>query len=501
MSESTWQQVLQHSKETGLLASIEELLGWDERTIMPSRAGTYRAEQITFLAGLVHTRRTAPQLGDWLSQLSGSDLAAEPHSDIGANIRLLKRDFDKRSKLPQELVEASTRACVLGQQSWVQAREQDDFSGFAPQLAEIIKLRREQAEILATTDCRYDALLDDYEPQETTANVTRVLLDLRNELVPIVQQIQDSDRRPKSILTDKFPVTAQEKFGRHAAAAIGFEFDRGRLDVTHHPFCSQMGPHDCRITTRYDENFFSMAFFGILHEAGHGIYEQGLRDDQYGLPSGTYCSLGIHESQSRLWENSVGRSRAFWEHFYPQMQGEFSAVRDVPLDDFFFAINQVGPSLIRVEADEVTYNLHIIIRFELEQAIVAGELEVADLPAAWNEKYESYLGIRPPSDADGVLQDIHWSAGLFGYFPTYSLGNLYAAQFMEAAERDLGDLNQMFSRGEFAPLRDWLRDQIHARGQCYSAAELVELVTGKPLSHEPLIRYLRGKLDPLYGLA
>ena len=293
----------------------------------------------------------------------------------------------------------------------------------------------------------------------------------------------------------------QQRFGEAAAARIGFDFNRGRLDVTTHPFCTHLGPHDCRLTTRYDERHFPGAFFGTLHEAGHGLYEQGLRPDAFGLPPGDAISLGIHESQSRTWENLVGRSRAFWDYFYPQAREAFpEALADVPLADFYFAINDVRPSLIRVEADEATYNLHIIIRFELEQALLNDDLSVADLPAAWNEKYGQLLGITPPNDREGVLQDVHWSAGYFGYFPTYSLGNLYASQLFEQADRDTGGLSAHFARGEFAPLLDWLREKIHRVGRCYTAAELVERVTGRPLSHEPLLAHLRGKFGPLYEI-
>jgi carboxypeptidase Taq len=272
--------------------------------------------------------------------------------------------------------------------------------------------------------------------------------------------------------------------------------------VTAHPFCCSPGPHDCRITTRYNEHAFSEAFFGILHEAGHGIYEQGLRTDQYGLPPGEATSLGIHESQSRLWENLVGRSRAFWEHFYPQAQRRFAqALSGVSLDDFYFAVNEVRPSLIRVEADEATYNLHILVRFELEQALLDDDLPTGDLPGAWNEKYRSYLGIEPPNDAEGVLQDIHWAGGAVGYFPTYSLGNLYAAQLFAQAEADLGGLADQFAQGAFQPLLEWLCRKIHQHGQRYSAAELVQRITARPLSHNPLIEHLQAKLGPLYGLA
>jgi len=290
-------------------------------------------------------------------------------------------------------------------------------------------------------------------------------------------------------------------FGQSAAAALGFDFDAGRLDVTTHPFCSGFGPGDTRITTRYNPRFFNEAFFGILHEAGHGIYDQGLDSEHYGTPLGSAVSLGIHESQSRMWENQVGRSRPFWEHFFPQAKRLFhSALHDVAIDDFIFAINDVQPSFIRVEADEATYNMHILLRFELEQALVSGDLKPADVPGAWNEKFKKSFDLTPPTDALGCLQDIHWSMGGVGYFPTYTLGNLYAAQFMEQARQDLGGLDDDFRRGDFLRLKGWLNGKIHRPGQRYRAADLCNTVTGKPLSHKPLLNYLRNKYEPLYGV-
>ena len=492
-----------HVRETAMLGSIEQLLGWDERTKLPTAAGEYRAEQITYLAGMIHRRRTDSDLGVWLDELVSSKLAADAHSDTGATIRQLKRAYDRAVKLPQSLVEELARTTVIGQQTWVKARADDDFAAFQPVLEKVIELKRQEAEAIGYQECPYDALLDEYEPGELTSNLTRVLGGLRDDLVPLVEAIVGSGRQPDvSILHREFPAAVQERFGKEVAAKIGFDFSRGRLDETDHPFCTELGPHDCRITTRYDMRFFNSAFFGILHEAGHGIYEQGLRSEHYGLPPGQYVSLGIHESQSRMWENLVGRSRPFWDHFYADAQAAFpAALADVPLDDFFFAVNDVRPSLIRVEADEVTYNLHILIRFELEQALINDGLAVADLPAAWNEKYRDYLGLTPPSDADGVMQDIHWSAGLIGYFATYSLGNLYAAQLFNRAEEQLGDLGQQFARGEFEPLRKWLVENIHEPGQCYPASELAHRVTGQPLSHAPLIAQLKAKYGPLYGVA
>ena len=503
MSQATYDLLCEHWRETALLRSIDGLLGWDQQTKMPPAGGDYRAEQITYLSGLIHQKQTDPRVGQWLDELANSPLAADPHSVAGANIRGLRRSYDRKTRLPQRLVEELTRASSLGQQAWVDARRAKDFAAFQPYLEKIYALKREEAQALGFAETAYDALLYDYEPEELTSNLTQVLGALREELVPLVAAVQASGRRPKlEILNRSYPVALQESFGVEAARKIGFDFQRGRLDVTHHPFCGGAGPHDTRLTTRYDEHFFNGGFFGILHEAGHGLYEQGLDVEQYGLPAGEAISLGIHESQSRLWENLIGRSRAFWEYFFPLAQRTYpTALGDVTCDEFHFAVNHSEPSLIRVEADEATYNLHILIRFELEQALIADSLQVADLPTAWNEKYQQYLGITPPDDALGVLQDIHWSAALIGYFPTYSLGNLYGSQFFEQADADLGGIDRLSGQGEFTPLLEWLRTNIHRVGQRFSAVELVERVTGKPLSHAPLMRHLRKKYGELYQLA
>ncbi len=499
---TTYTNLCEHVAETARLVTIRALLEWDERTIMPTAAGPYRAEQITVLSRIIHGRRTDARIGEWLQQLSATDLMTRPHSAEATTVRCLQRDFDRQTRIPPTLVEEISRQSILGQQAWVAARKNDDFQTFQPLLEQIVDLKRQEAAAVGYTDCAYDALVDEYEPDATTAQLTSVFAALREELVPLLKAIRSSDRVPTTdCLYGEFPIDAQEKFGKHAATQIGFDFSRGRLDVTHHPFCTTLGPCDSRITTRYDSQFFSTAFFGILHEAGHGIYEQGLPSEQFGLPPGMYCSLGIHESQSRLWENLVGRSHAFWEYFYPQAQEAFgNALGGVALDEFVSAVNTVRSSLIRVEADEATYNLHIIIRFELEQALINGSLAVADLPAAWNEKYREYLGVESPNHADGVLQDIHWSSAAIGYFPTYALGNLYAAQFFQAAEGALGDLQPLLATGDFRPLREWLGEKIYQHGQCYAAMELATEVSGKPLSHAPLMAHLRGKLQPLYGL-
>jgi len=499
---TAYEKLLHHLREIGLLGSIESLLGWDERVLMPAAGGDYRAAQAEFLAGQIHQRWTDPALGELLDQLAESELASDPRSDAATTIRQARRDYARKTKLPRTLVEELARLSILGQQAWVAARKADDFAKFQPLLERIVVLKREEAQALGYAECPYDALLEEYEPGEKTSRVATVLAGLRAELVPLVKEIRESGKSPDvGLLKRSYPIATQKTFGRAAAEKIGFSFTRGRLDDSVHPFCSDMGPHDCRLTSRYDEHEFNEGFFGILHEAGHGLYEQGLRPDQYRLPPGLAVSLGIHESQSRMWENLVGRSQAFWEYFFPLAQQAYpQSLGNVRLADFYFAINDVRPSLIRVEADEATYNLHILVRFELEQALINDGLAVADLPAAWNEKYESYLGIKPPSDADGVLQDIHWSSAAIGYFATYSLGNLYAAQFFAQADRDLGGLAGAFRRGEFLPLREWLRTNIHSRGQKETAAELVQRITGRPLSHGPLMAYLRAKYAPLYGI-
>ena len=503
LSVETYQRLCDHARQAALMQSTLALLEWDQQTGLPTAADGYRGEQITWLAGELHACHTDPKIGDWLGQLESSPADCNSLGPAAAsNIRNFRRDYDRNVRLPAELVTSLARATSSAHRIWIDARQRDDFSLFAPALTEIVNLKQQVADCDDQADCRYDVLLDEYEPGAKTAEVAGVLESLRQELVPLVQQISESSASVSDeLLRRDFPIDAQAKFAKEAARQIGFDFKRGRIDVTHHPFCTEMGPNDCRITTRYDASFFSSAFFGTLHEAGHGIYEQGLPGHDYGLPTGRYCSLGIHESQSRLWENLVGRSREFWTHFFVPAVAQFpAALAGVDVDDFYRAINVVRPSLIRVEADEATYNLHIIIRFELEQELINGTLAIDDLPDAWNDRYESMLGVRPASAADGVLQDVHWSAGLFGYFPTYALGNLYASQLMETATEKLGDLAGKFATGEFGSLKDWLNGEIHARGQQLNASDLVETVTGAPLSQEPLLRHLRQKLVPIYGL-
>lgn len=495
-------QLIQRIKDHALLGSCASVLGWDERTYMPHQGSTHRAEQMALLARMGHEMLTAPQVGDLLSEIESSPPDWKSEDVRAVNVREIRRAYNRAVKLPKELVEEMARVTTRAQQVWQEARAASDFRAFVPWLDKVVNLKRQEAEAVGYQGHPYNALLDEYEPGATAAEITHVFAELRKDLVPVVSAIAASGRAPRrDVLEREYPVEPQKTIGQAAAKAIGFDFESGRLDVTTHPFCSGIGPGDCRLTTRYNPRHFNDSFFGTLHEAGHGIYEQGLEPERFGTPAGSACSLGIHESQSRLWENQVGRSRPFWEHFFPKAKELFpAALSDVSLDDWFFAINDVQPSFIRVEADEATYNMHIILRFELEQALLKGDLDVSDVPGAWNEKFKQSFGLTPPDDRRGCLQDIHWSMGGLGYFPTYTLGNLYAAQFMEQARHDLGDLDADFRQGEFGRLKGWLNEKVHRPGQRWRAGELCQRVTGKPLSHKPLLNYLRGKYAPLYGI-
>ncbi len=500
-SREAYERLIARSREVCLLGSCASVLGWDRETYMPERGTEHRAAQLALLSGMIHERFTAPEVGEWLQACEASERVQDPLSDEAVNVREIRREYDKQVKLPKRLVEELARTTTLAHSAWVEAREKSDFKTFQPWLEKIVALKQEEADCYGYEAVRYDALLDDYEPGETTANLRPLFEGLKRDLAPLVQEIISAPRQPDaSILQRDYPVDRQRLFGEMAAAAFGFDFSAGRLDTVVHPFCTGIGPGDTRITTRFNPRFFNEAFFGILHECGHGLYEQGLEPEHYGTPRGREISLGIHESQSRMWENLVGRSLPFWEHFFPKAKGIFHrALGDVSLEAFVHAVNEVRPSYVRVEADEATYNLHIVLRFELERALIAGDLVVRDVPAAWNEEFQKLFGIALPDDRRGCLQDTHWSSGGVGYFPTYCLGNLYAAQFFEQARRDIPQLESGFARGEFQPLLQWLRENIHRHGMRYRAGELVEKVTGKPLGTQALLHHLRQKYGPMYG--
>ena len=490
-------------RDNAVFGSIGSTLGWDEQTQLPKAATDLRADQLAMVAKLSHERQTSPALGDAIAAAEEAARGSDPHSDEAVVSREARRDYDRATKLPADLVEQLARAEVVGHHAWIEARKNDDFAAFEPYLTKMLELKRREAECVGYEGHVYNALLDDYEPNETKAGIEQVFGELKDELVQIVGAIRDSGKlAPSDILERHYPVDQQDAFSRRAAAAVGFDFDAGRLDIAVHPFCTGLGPGDTRMTTRFVENDLGNSFFSTLHETGHAMYEQGLpKADHFGNGLGDSVSLGIHESQSRMWENLVGRSDAFWEFFWPVAQETFPVpLEGVRMEDFLFAVNDVRPSFIRTESDEATYNLHILLRFELEQALLTGDLSPKDLPGAWDEKMDRYLGITPPKASLGCLQDVHWSAGLIGYFPTYTLGNLHASQMFEQANADLGDLNAMFARGEFAPLLGWLRDKIHSQGRRYGARELTKNITGQDLSAQPLLRHLKAKAQRFYGV-
>jgi carboxypeptidase Taq len=497
---TAYSRLCQREKDRATLASAGSLLGWDERTYLPPKGQGFRAEQLALIARLTHEQLIAPLTGELLAQAEAENYPTD--SVETANLRGIRRVYNRASKVPTSLVEALARVTSAGQNAWEQAKKNDDYPSFKPHLKTILDLKRQEAQAVGYEDHPYDALLDEFEPGACTRELTQHFATLLEELQRLLKYVSGSGLRPPPrILEKSYPIEQQRQLCKLIASQIGFDLEAGRLDVTVHPFCSGIGPGDVRLTTRYNERAFNEAFFGTLHEVGHGIYEQNLDPAYFGMPAGTACSLGIHESQSRLWENQVGRSHAFWEYAGKLIRQHFpDTLQDVANFQFYPAVNDVRPSFIRIEADEVTYNLHIILRFELEQALMTGDLSVDDLPGAWNERFKKMFGWTVPTDTLGCLQDVHWSAGLIGYFPTYTLGNLYAAQFMEQARTDLGNLDADFERGEFHRLREWLSEKIHRQGQRYTATELCRRVTGRPLSSEPLIDYLRRKLIRLYSI-
>lgn len=494
-------ELKRRSVEIAHLNSCAAVLQWDQQTYMPRAGAAFRGDQLALLATLAHDRATDPRIGELLNTLGDGQQLPEASAITTANLREWRHSYDRATKIPRRLVEELARVTTLAQEAWVQARAQDDFQLFSPHLEQVVALKREEAGAVGFKDHPYDALLDEYEPGMTAREVRSIFADLTQRLVPLVQAIQDSPKKPRlECLEGDFPIDRQRYLGEAAAAAFGFDFQAGRLDTTTHPFCSGFGPGDCRITTRYNPRNFTESLFGILHETGHGLYEQNLAADHFGTAAGMFCSLGIHESQSRLWENQVGRSRPFWDHFFPRVQQAFPGTWTATREDFDFAINAVRPSLIRVEADETTYNLHVALRFEIELGLTSGDLKVADLPGAWNDAMQRNLGLTPPNNRQGCLQDIHWSFGGIGYFPTYTLGNLYAAQFMAEAKQQLGadELDRDFRQGNYSGLKNWLVEKIHRQGRIQRAPELCVQVTRSPLKAEPLLEYLQEKAHNFY---
>ncbi|MCY1035094.1 carboxypeptidase M32 [Corallococcus sp. BB11-1] len=498
----TWLRSRMH--ELCDLHGVINLASWDREVYLPAKGATARAWQLSTLQALQHERLVDPRLGEALARASEPGPASQALTpDERAMVRVLTEDRERAVRLPARLVTALAEAQGAGIQAWREAREAKHFARFQPALEALLALRREQADALGHDGERYDALLEGFEPGMRVQRLTPVLTALRDALIPMVGTLAQVKRPAPAFLDGRTYDTDQQwRFTMRLLEAVGFDLEAGRQDVSIHPFTNSQHANDVRLTTRLDAKHPLAALFGTLHEAGHGLYEQGFSPEHLRTPLAAVPSMGLHESQSRLWENLVGRGRAFWVHHFPALKDAFpQALADVDLDGFHAGINHVTPSLIRVEADEVTYNLHIVLRYELELALLRDELPVSELPSAWNERMRRYLGLTPPDDTQGVLQDIHWAWGELGYFPTYALGNLYAASLHAAAGRALPDLEARLSQGDTSPLRGWLRAQVHSQGFRLHAEDRVRAVTGEGLTDRDFLAYLRAKYGALYGVA
>lgn len=485
------------------LRHTQGLLGWDLETFMPEKGAKTRSHQLSTLAKLSHQMLTSDRMGALLDHLRTPKVYKKLKAEEQATVREWGRDYDREKKIPVTLVQAMTQTTAEAMPIWAKAREAKRFEDFAPILEKILKLNRELAETIGYTGSPYNALLDLYEPELTTETLDALFGQLKRDLVPLVGAIQNAPKRPNTkFLHKSFNEEKQLAFSEKVLAAMGFDLQAGRLDKSVHPFSMGMGSEDVRLTTRvFKDNFFS-CLASTLHEGGHGLYEQNSAPslERTGMEGGT--SLGIHESQSRLWENLVGRSKGFWKHFFPKLKKVFpKQLEDVSWQAFYKAINLVEPSPIRVEADEVTYNLHIILRYEIEKDLIEGKLDVKAIPAVWNRKMKEYLGYFPKDDAEGALQDVHWSHGSFGYFPTYTLGNLYSVQFYNTARRKVKGLEEQIAKGKLLPLKNWLAEEIHRVGRLERPAEIVQRVTGGPLDAQPFVDYLWDKYSSIYEIS
>ncbi|MCB8952198.1 MAG: carboxypeptidase M32 [Ardenticatenales bacterium] len=478
------------------------LLSWDREVNMPAGGMPARTQQMTTLSRLIHTLQTSPEMGDLIENAAASLNDAAYDSFAASLIRYLRYDYEINTKLPSEFVARRTQISAQANVAWKAARAQDDFAIFQPWLAQVVALGQEMADLYGYEDEKYDPLLDKFERDAKTAQVRAIFNVVKEATVPLLRAIQEHDKPVNSsILRQPYDVARQKEFAHYIATAVGYDFSRGHLGTATHPFATSFSRDDARITTRWYPDFLNPSLFGTLHESGHAMYEQGTGPELARTPLARGTSSGIHESQSRMIENNIGRSLGFWRVHFPKLQALFpDTLGAVNLTDFYRAINKVQPSTIRVEADELTYNLHIILRFELEQALINGDLAAADVPAAWNDKMQELLGITPPTNREGCLQDIHWSRPSFGYFPTYALGNLYAAQLFAAAQEQNPAIRADVEQGDPISLLQWLRDNVHRHGRKFTPSELVQQATGQPLSHEPFVRYITAKFSDIYEL-
>ncbi|HCQ30437.1 MAG TPA: carboxypeptidase [Flavobacteriales bacterium] len=480
------------------ISHAASVLNWDQEVYMPSKGAQFRAQQLSTLAGLHHQFFASDELGEILNELNQDDSLTFEQK---RNVQLTLKDYTDNKKYTTEFVQKMSKTVSEAFIAWQEAKQKADFTIFAPKLKELVKLKREECEILGYTNHPYDALLDQYEPGITVAELDEIFEGVKEQLVPFVKEIFAAPQNDESVMFQHYDKDKQWQFSLDLLKDMGYDFDAGRQDISTHPFTTSFSPQDVRVTTRVNENDLSEIIWSTIHEGGHALYEQGLLPEYYGLPQGSACSLGIHESQSRLWENNVGRSLAYWQYQFEKLKKYFpEQLKNYTEEDFYKAMNIVKPSLIRTNADEVTYHFHILIRYEIEKELIAGNFEVDELPALWNKKYRDYLGIDVPSDDKGVLQDIHWSHGSFGYFPTYSIGSFYAAQFFQQANKEIEGLENMIQKGDTSKLLEWLREKIHKHGRIFEANQLCEKVTGEKLNFSYFMDYAQKKYRSLYNL-
>ncbi|MDJ0751971.1 MAG: carboxypeptidase M32 [Ardenticatenaceae bacterium] len=497
-----YQALLEKINEIHDLEKSLWILSWDREVNMPSQGSAVRTQQMTTLRKLHHQLYTADKTGELIENAESELNGASYDSTEASLVRYLKRDYAETKQIPEDYVRRVSEVNGKALPAWKEAREQSDFSIFAPHLAAVIELSREEVEYREYEDEKYDALLKQYERGMTTADVRAVFDAVKEAVLPLIQAISEKNHLvDDSALHQPFDVNKQKETAPYFARAVGYDFDKGHLGTAAHPFAASFSRNDARITTRWNPNFLNPFLFGVMHECGHAMYEQGTGPELERTPLARGTSMGIHESQSRMFENLVGRSRGFWNTHYNHLQNAFpQQLGSISLEQFYRAINKVQPSFIRVEADELTYNMHIILRFELEQAMLNGDLEVNDVPTAWNDKMAELLGVTPANDAVGCLQDIHWTRPSFGYFPTYALGNFYSAQILEAAIKQSPQIETELARGQVDALHQWLRENIHQHGKKYDSAELITRATGRPLTHEPFVAYAHKKFGEIYQL-
>lgn len=502
MPSTNFERLLEKERTIADVNAASAVLNWDQETYMPEGAAMARAEQIATLSGIIHQMVVSPDLGTLLGDLKQESENGALEEWQKAAVRETVREHEQALKLPEEHVREFARATSLAQHAWKQARAESNFSLFADSLSHLVELKRREAEYFGYKENPYDALIDLHEPGMTVAQLNPVFERLQQGTKDLLARIGEAGAQvDDSILFTDFDTETQLRFSREIVSTLGFSFDTGRVDLSAHPFCTSFAPSDVRLTTRVFRDDLRSCLFGLIHEAGHGMYEQGFDSRLARTVLASGISMGIHESQSLFWENMIARSEEFWSWGFPKLQAAFpERLGSTDASGFYRAINAVKPSLIRIEADELTYNMHIILRFQIEDALINGRMEVADVPETWNRKMEDLLGVRPPNDAEGCLQDIHWSFGGFGYFPSYTLGKLYAAMFFEQMEQDIPGLREHIASGRFEPVLGWLREKIHRWGKEKKASELVRDVCGRPLTEDAFLRYITGKIEKVYGL-